>query len=95
MPGPTAHSVPAAPQGTGSAVLGTAGMPLFYLDLRAVPKSSALGKWLTSPHLFVQIGARWSMDSLESNLYATTLAACYDSLIFIDEGHATVALDRQ
>ncbi len=92
MPGPTAHSVPAAPQGTGNAVLGTAGMPLFYLDLRAVPNSSALGKWLTSPHLFVQIGAKWSTDSLESNLYATTLAACYDSFIFVDEGHATVAL---
>ena len=95
MPGPAVHSVPAAPQGTGSAVLGTAGMPLFYLNLRAVPNSSALGKWLTSPHLFVQIGARWSTDSLESNLYATTLAASYDSLVFVDEGHATVDLDQQ
>jgi hypothetical protein len=33
------------------AVLGAAGLRMFHLDLAAVPADSALGHWLTEPHL--------------------------------------------
>lgn len=43
---------PGMPAGASESVLASAGQRAFYLDVSAVPASSALGRWLAEPHLF-------------------------------------------
>jgi len=86
------HDVPPAPEGSGSAVLGAAGLPLFYLDLKSLPASSPLQRWLSESHLYYDFGAVWYTSDSEANLQAEALARFYDGLVFVDEGHAARGL---
>lgn len=90
--GPSDHEVPPSPEGSGDAVLSAAGLPLLFLDLRAVPASSVLGRWLAGPQLFHSVGAAWSTDNPESNLHLEAISKAYDGLIFVEEGHAARGL---
>jgi hypothetical protein len=49
-------------------------MAQWVLDLRAVPAATALGRWLTEPHLF--------------HGQPGTLAKNCDALVFLDAGQA-------
>jgi erythromycin esterase len=90
--GPVNHKVPPSPEGTGDAVFSAAGMPLLFLDLRAVPEASALGRWLAEPHLYHSLGAGWIKDDPDSNLQPAAISKAYDGLIFVEEGHAAQGL---
>jgi hypothetical protein len=61
---------------TGDAILAAAGMPVFFLDMHAVPPTSALGRWLAGPHLF--------LNDPESQPQPAILSRAYDGLIFLD-----------
>jgi erythromycin esterase len=90
--GPVNHKVPPSPEGTGDAIFSAAAMPLLFLDLRAVPEASALGRWLAEPHLYHSLGAGWIKDDPESNLHPEVLSKAYDGVIFVEEGHAAQGL---
>jgi erythromycin esterase len=89
---PSEHTAPPSPEGSGDAVLGAAGWPLFFLHLGDASPGSALARWLAEPHLFLQVGAGWTKDDPEANRQALTLGPMYDGLIFVDEGHAARGL---
>jgi erythromycin esterase len=86
------HSAPAAPAGSGSAVLGMAEKPLFFLDMAGLPPDSALRKWLEQDHLYYDIGAVWQVGDAEANLSPEAPGKRYDGLIFVDEAHAARGL---
>mgnify|MGYP001097659281 CR=1 FL=1 len=89
------HDVPPAPEGSGDAVLSAAGMPLFFLDMSAVPADSPLGRWLAESHLHYKPGASWQTADAEANLTPGRLSREYDGLIFVEEGHAARGLEGQ
>ena len=90
--GVTNYIIPALPADTGEAVLRSAGLPLFFLDLRSVPPVGTLGQWLAQPHRFPEIGAIWYTDKIENNLPARTMSKAFDGLIYVEEGHASKGL---
>jgi len=67
-------------------------MPVFFLDLRTVPATSALGRWLAEPHSFLEVGALWNQDDPQSNWRVETMSKSYDGLVFLEEGHAARGL---
>jgi len=81
-----------APANSGSAVLGMAAKPLYFLNLAGLPAESPLRRWLEQDHLFYDFGAVWQVADPEANLSPESLAKRYDGLIFIDETHAARAL---
>ncbi|HEY3703513.1 MAG TPA: erythromycin esterase family protein [Terracidiphilus sp.] len=86
-PGKSLHefTVPPAPEGTLDHALSEAGIPLFALDLRALPENSAAAKWFAEPHKSRSIGAAFS-DSLEPNLWSPGPAkADFDVLLFVEK----------
>jgi len=88
MAAPSVHTVPGPPEGSGSAVLGAAGLPLFFLDATGLPADGALSLWLNQSHLFWDVGAIWNTADPLANLIPEVLAHAYDGIIFVDEGHA-------
>jgi erythromycin esterase len=82
--------VPPAEQGTGTATLSAAGVPLFFLDVRN--RSGELGKWLSQRHLFRSCGAVWDRKNPESFMQAETLSASYDGIIYMEATHAARGL---
>ena len=89
------HAVPPAPEGSGSAVLGSAGMPLLFLDLAGLPADGALAGWTKQSHLFYDVGAIWQTGDAAANLTPESLAKAYDGIVFVDEGHAARPLPPQ
>ena len=90
--GPAIQQASPSPEGTGDAVLSATGLPLFFLHLPDVSPTTALGRWLAEPHLFVSAGAFWVRDDPASNFHLQALAKTYDGLIFVEEGHAARGL---
>jgi erythromycin esterase len=86
------QTIPESAEGNGDSVFSAAGMPVFFLDLRTVPPTTALGRWLAESHSFLEVGALWNRDDPQSNSRVKTLAKSYDGLIFLEEGHAAVPL---
>ena len=91
--GPGRFAVPRSADGAGDAVLGSAGMPLFFLDLHSVPDLTTLGLWLVEPHLFLSVRGVWNRDDPENHLHPAVLSDLYDGLIFIAEGHAAQPIE--
>jgi erythromycin esterase len=82
----------ASPEGSGDAVLSAAGMPLFFLNMAALPPAGPLARWLAGPHLFHNVGAAWVVGNADANLEPEALSKMYDGLIFVEESHASHAL---
>ncbi len=79
---PAVHMAPAAPEGSGGAVLGGAGIPQYFLDLSRLPEGP-LARWLGQPHLFYQAGVWW-----DEGMVPLAPGTLYDGLVFVDETHA-------
>ncbi len=94
MSGLASSPVPAAPPGTGTAVLSAVGLPIFFADLKSVTaRDGMLLSWLGQPHLFRQCGAAWSRDDAgSSNMISEVLSSSYDGLIFLEDTHAARGL---
>ncbi len=90
--GVATQTIPESAEGNGDSVLSAAGMPVFFLDLRTVPTTTALGRWLAESHSFLEVGALWNRDDPQSNSHVKSLAKSYDGLIFLEEGHAARGL---
>jgi len=83
-----------SPDGSGDSVLSSAGLPLFFLDLTALPADGPLARWLATSHLFHNVSANWMVGNAESNLEPQTLSKMYDGLIFVEESHASRAIEN-
>jgi len=92
--GLSSYVIPAAPAGSGTAVLSAAGKPLFFLDFSTVRKvASPLAEWLNSRQAFRECGAVWNMeDAEEGNMMPVTLAEAYDGLVFLEKTEAAKGL---
>ncbi|HTS39677.1 MAG TPA: erythromycin esterase family protein [Xanthobacteraceae bacterium] len=70
------------------------GLPRFILDLRYLPKDSAVSTWLSKPRLHRMIGAVYDSDR-DSKYYALVrLPEMYDCIVFIAESTAAKPLRR-
>jgi erythromycin esterase len=87
--GEDAWPVPPSPEGSGDAILSAIGMPLFFLDLRPVPRSGPLGAWLAEPHLFHSAGGIVVVGG--PNLAERSLSEAFDGLVFVETSHASHA----
>ncbi len=76
----------ASPEGTGDAILSGAGMPVFFLDLRAVPRTGALGEWLAAPHDFHSAGRFVTIGG--ENMKRISFSESFDGLVFVENIHA-------
>jgi hypothetical protein len=92
MTGLAAHAVAAAADGSGDAVLSAARLPLFFLDMTALPGGTPLGRWLAEERLYYDVGAVWQTADAELNLVPEAPSKCFDGLIFVEEGHAARGL---
>ena len=68
-----------------------AGLPRFVLDLRGVPKDSALGRWLATPRAHRSIGAVYDPDRPSDFYERTILPETYDGIVFIAQSTAARA----
>lgn len=82
--------IPPAAGGTGTAVLSSAGLSMFFLDLRN--RSGELAKWLAEPHLFRSCGASWDRNNPDSSMQSEILNASYDGLVYMENTQATRGL---
>jgi erythromycin esterase len=74
-----------APDDSLDRTLAAAGIPLFALDLRGVPRDGAVAKWFSRTHPSRSIGAAYS-DSLAPSLWATTPANDeFDVILFVEK----------
>jgi erythromycin esterase len=94
-----AVKVPPASLTSSEAVLRTAGLPRFVLDLRTVPALGALGTWLAEPQKMRTMG--WGGKAIDDTpsayistaIYSTwVLQTAFDALVFVEESTATVPL---
>jgi erythromycin esterase len=95
MTGLANHDVPPAPESSGDALFSAAGLPLFFLDMSAVPPDTLLGRWLGESHLYYNVGAAWQTADAEANLSPEAVSKDYDGLIFVEEGHAARGLAQR
>lgn len=79
-----------APPASVDGALASAGLPLFAVDLRALPRESAAGRWLRSPHPARGIGAVYREGS--PGLRSCAAAIAYDVLVFVDRTTAAESL---
>ena len=61
------------------------GVPRFILDLRDLPKDSAVGAWLAKPRLHRSIGAVYDPDRASNYYEHVRLPEMYDCIVFIAE----------
>jgi len=83
-----AWPVASAPEGSGDAILSAAGMPLFFLDMRSVPRDGPLGVWLAAEHRFNIAGG--VVEIGKENMSTGSLRVSYDGLVFVEESHASL-----
>jgi erythromycin esterase-like protein len=85
-------SLPLAPARPGSveALFHATGLPRFFLDLRRVPRDSALGRWLDHPRLHRSIGEGYDPET-DDAYEAVRLPKLYDGMIFVAESTAAQA----
>jgi erythromycin esterase-like protein len=71
-------TVPAAPEGTLDATLGSAGIPVFGVDLRGAPA------WFGESHRARMIGAVYSEENQQNFWNDMVVTKAYDALLFVD-----------
>lgn len=84
-----AMAVGPAKEGSIDAVLAGAGLPLFALDLRAVPASGPVAAWMAAPHPLRDVGASFLPSGEDGYYLDTALLDDYDAIVFVGETSAS------
>jgi hypothetical protein len=63
-------------------------MPLFFLDVRNVPREGSLGIWLAAEHHFNLAGA--VVLIAQENMSIAVVCGTCDGLVFVEESHAVL-----
>jgi len=82
------HTVPPAPEGSLDAVLASAGLPLYALNLREAPREGPVGTFLQEYRESRQIGSHYR-EGLK--LVPVRMAELFDGILFVDRTRAAVA----
>jgi erythromycin esterase len=90
--GPVALPLEPANKFSIAAVFQETGLPRFILDLRDLPKDSAVGAWLAKPRLERVMGAVYDPDRASTYYEHTRLPETYDGIVFIAESTAAKPL---
>lgn len=77
-------TVSPAPAGSLDATLAATGIPLFAIDLRKIPRTSAVETWFSQPHRSRNIGALFGDDMDRQFLVDITAPASFDALLFVE-----------
>jgi len=78
-------TVAPAPAGSLDAAMAAAGIPLFALDLRQIPKSGQVAEWFAQPHAARSVGASYS-ESAAANYFQPAIAPkTFDALLFVEK----------
>lgn len=78
-------TVAPAPAGSLDATFASTGIPLFALDLRAMPKTGPVAAWLAEPHMTRSIGAVYSQDSAAQYLSEIIAPHSFDVMFFVEK----------
>jgi erythromycin esterase-like protein len=78
-------TVPPAPEGSLDAMLASARVPLFALDLRRLPKSGPVAEWFALPHKSHYVGWGYSEAHAENFLPNLTAPQSFHVLLFVDK----------
>ncbi len=78
-------TVPPAPAGSLDATFAAAGIPLFALDLRAIPKTGPVAEWFNQPHQARSIGAIFSDSTAEQYLINLNATQSFDAMLFVEK----------
>lgn len=76
-------TVSPAPSGSLDATLAATGISLFAIDLRKVPRNSAVETWLSQPQKSRNIGAMFSND-MGRFLVGVPALKSFDALLFVE-----------
>ena len=77
-------TVPPSPVGSFDATFAAAGIPIFALDMRTVPKSSPVAAWFNKHHPTRSIGAVFSDDWAVHYLQNIMASENYDVMLFVE-----------
>ena len=77
-------TVSPAPVGSLDATLAATGHSLFAIDLRKVPKNSAVETWLSQPHKSRNIGSMFANDMDNQFLVGVPASRSFDVLLFVE-----------
>ncbi len=72
--------------------LHSAGLPLFFLDLRSVKADSPAAAWLLSPHPFRSIGAAYNPYDTKLSFGTAALAKMFDVAIYFQDTSPSIVL---
>jgi erythromycin esterase len=86
--------VPPAPQGSLDAEFAATGIPMFLIDLRAIPSSGVVGGWFRQRHRSREIGAEYVDYALFDQMYDIDARANFDAMIFVRSTTPTMAIER-
>lgn len=74
-----------APDGSLDQTLAAVHLPIFAVDLRALPKNGQAARWFAQPHPSRSIGAAYS-DTLAPSLWSDSSAnGDFDVLLFVEK----------
>lgn len=90
LPGLTPIKLPPAKPNSADALLSATGLPLFLLDLRAVPATTSLGRWIADPQALRNFGKFYALDDPSAAYQSTVLSKAFDALLFVKETNAAV-----
>lgn len=77
-------TVPPAPAGSLDSTLAATEIPLFAIDLRKIPRTSAVETWFNQPHKSRNIGALFADDMDKQFLVDITAPRSFDALLFVE-----------
>src|SRR5579863_488234 len=77
-------TVAPAPEGTIDAAFAATGIPIFALDLRALPKEGPVAAWFAQPHQTRDIGAVFSDASVSKHWTSDSGPSAFDAILFVN-----------
>jgi len=88
---PREFTVGPLPKGSLDRTLASAGIPLFALDLRQLPKDGAVARWFAKPHEMRNIGAVYSETQADSPdpISITRWPEAFDVILFVGKTKAS------
>ena len=88
---PREFTVKPLPKGSLDRTLASAGIPLFALDLRDLPKDGPVARWFAKPHAMRNIGGVYSEKGGDSPdpIASTSWPQAFDVIVFVDKTTAS------
>ncbi len=93
--GPQAFTEQAPTKGSYNEALGSAGLPLYLLDLRKAPADGPVGQWLAGPYPFHKVSEVYALDNPGEDDVTVSLRAYFDVILHLQKVTASQLLPMQ